>query len=457
MRPANLPANSAHQLFDCGSIELRLTLGHLLLKFVEKGHDSNPWSAPTTTLVQQISESKIQKSVWTHVCGRWSAIDGLEIFINGQPATVGPECGPTINRTTHHSIRPDGLRQKSAELGAPIQIQIGQGIKGVIHDCHIWSKALSLLEIRQMCEKRNSVPGDSLDHLLLSAPLAESCAEDDSCVALIDWHPASSGRQSLRLVAVSSDACRWIEGEIHRENDIQRQQPHLQSHYASIPLPRTVVWETRRVTYSQIMINGSQTTAALVIPGSKVLLTVKFNSKWDYNDRCYCPGCIVQVYIGMGSRFSCGIIEHGIHSHKSEISCEFIAPTEPGEYLITQRISLDYQFVWGVHNSCLDDAIARIIVHPPVWTENLPFLVDKRCKRVLATILMMSATDPLDRRPRHPETGWHLLPIELIQDIFALTIDCAPAPALAPSNAAAESTDESEEEEPEETAGCRIA
>ena len=106
----------------------------------------------------------------------------------------------------------------------------------------------------------------------------------------------------------------------------------------------TIEYENRRVTYTDISLNNRTNVNVDVFPGQEVSLS--FDWKVAPTGRNgYCPGCIIQVYVGMAGSFSECIVSRVFRtptfpnaSGKSAVS--FQAPTELGTYYITQAASL---------------------------------------------------------------------------------------------------------------------
>ena len=102
--------------------------------------------------------------------------------------------------------------------------------------------------------------------------------------------------------------------------------------------------------------NGrGNTRVVLVRPGEPCSLSVRYHARWQYNSSDYCPGCIVQLYYGLGHprdvphAFSTGVVEHGIHNHRGTSTSSFDAPRAPGVYYITQTIDLQYRCRTPLH------------------------------------------------------------------------------------------------------------
>ena len=109
-------------------------------------------------------------------------------------------------------------------------------------------------------------------------------------------------------------------------------------------------WEGRRCSWEVTDFNGhANTRVVLVRPGDPCSISVRYHATWDYNSSDYCPGCIVQLYFGLGHpqdvphAFSTGVVEHGIHEHRGVSTSTFDAPRTPGVYYITQTIGLDFR------------------------------------------------------------------------------------------------------------------
>lgn len=192
-----------------------------------------------------------------------------------------------------------------------------------------------------------------------------------------------------------------------------------------IPENKVCDWAGRKCKFTRLKMNGVETRTLIVAPGTRVKLEGKYHAYWSYNPQDYCPGCIVQVYIGMPGVFCEGLIEFGVHNHVGNFDSSFTMPNEPGEYCIQFGISLMYSFVVNFkEKQPIDPAnsIARILVIPPLWSDRMIEYMRNSDRQLLRTLLLMAQHFP-DNHPnagkaRHPESHWHKLPLEIITKIF---------------------------------------
>ena len=135
-----------------------------------------------------------------------------------------------------------------------------------------------------------------------------------------------------------------------------------------IPSPVTLSVADRFITYSNVSINesGNQVTVA---PGATISLAYDISVTFD-SQTGYCPSCVVQSSIGIGStpqRLQC---ENPINDGytNSYLSGDFAAPTTPGVYYLTQYGTLDFFCQPKNYNNIPSNAIAVIIVGSPIAT-----------------------------------------------------------------------------------------
>ena len=109
-----------------------------------------------------------------------------------------------------------------------------------------------------------------------------------------------------------------------------------------IATPVTINFVDRFITYTGVSINGGG-NAAVVAPGSSVSLAYNMNVAFN-SSTGYCPGCVVQSYIGIGGTTQTLQCESNISNgySNSYSSGNFTAPMTPGLYYLTQSGTLDY-------------------------------------------------------------------------------------------------------------------
>ncbi len=113
---------------------------------------------------------------------------------------------------------------------------------------------------------------------------------------------------------------------------------HLDGKFACQPMAATV---SPFVVFSNVHINGGGNEAK-VAAGATFTVTADTN----FLDNDYCPGCIIQAYIGIqdSNTYSCvrdnGMAEpwHGVRTDTATLT----APTTPGVYYIGSRWSWEY-------------------------------------------------------------------------------------------------------------------
>jgi hypothetical protein len=88
--------------------------------------------------------------------------------------------------------------------------------------------------------------------------------------------------------------------------------------------PREVEWQSRFVHYSSVKLSveGASedgrdivpTNQCLALPNQRLHLQFAWKSRFESHPDVYCPGCVVQVYVGIGNVFSKGFIERGVYT-----------------------------------------------------------------------------------------------------------------------------------------------
>ncbi len=157
----------------------------------------------------------------------------------------------------------------------------------------------------------------------------------------------------------------------------------------------------RLLTFTDVSINGGG-NSAIVMPGSNVSLNYNFSVFFDAGTG-YCPGCIVQFSIGIGSTFKTLQCESNIGNGTSGsyTSGDFTAPDVPGIYYLTMDGSLDYWCQEFKFNNNPARAIGVLIVGPPYPTATggcgpVEFTNDApSCFPIGTTDVVWTATDSL--------------------------------------------------------------
>ena len=109
-----------------------------------------------------------------------------------------------------------------------------------------------------------------------------------------------------------------------------------------ISSPVTHEFGDRYITYTGVSINGGSNTAT-VAPAASVTLSYDMSVAFNYATG-FCPGCVVQVYLGVGSYSPTLQCEDDIQDgYARSRSLTFTAPTTPGVYFLTYTYSFDYQ------------------------------------------------------------------------------------------------------------------
>jgi predicted outer membrane repeat protein len=134
-----------------------------------------------------------------------------------------------------------------------------------------------------------------------------------------------------------------------------------------ITSPITLNLVDRYITYTGVSINGGSNTAT-VAPGASVTLSyslsVVFNTATGY-----CPGCIVQLYLGVGSTsptLQCE--DHIPNGYSATRSMTFTAPTAPGVYFLTHTYGLAYACSGQYYRNVRNAAMGLIVVGDAITT-----------------------------------------------------------------------------------------
>ena len=129
----------------------------------------------------------------------------------------------------------------------------------------------------------------------------------------------------------------------------------------------TLNYADRMISYSGVSINSGGDSVH-VTPGSNVTLSYTMAVAYDQNTG-YCPGCVVQSSIGLGSTFQTLKCEPLISDgYNSNVSINFTAPSTPGIYYLTQEGSLDFFCQEFKFNNNVASAIGVLIVGTPYPT-----------------------------------------------------------------------------------------
>ncbi len=135
-----------------------------------------------------------------------------------------------------------------------------------------------------------------------------------------------------------------------------------------IPTPVITEWSKRKMTYDNISLNGSGKNVARVRAGSKIQLNFSWKMESTGSEGEYCPGCIIQYYMGMKGVVSQCFFNSVFNSNsslsKNNANMEFTAPSQKGFYYITPARSLKRQCQEDPnrHPSSIKQAIAIVEV-----------------------------------------------------------------------------------------------
>ncbi len=129
----------------------------------------------------------------------------------------------------------------------------------------------------------------------------------------------------------------------------------------NIGLPFTATRAGRQFTISNFNVAGSGTNTTYVTPGSTVSVSLNWNSTYNSN---YCPGCIQQFYVGIGTGSTECLYSGNTASPRSGAkNFTFTAPTTEGTYYFQFSASLQYDCIPpSSYPNTKEGAIGAIIV-----------------------------------------------------------------------------------------------
>jgi outer membrane protein OmpA-like peptidoglycan-associated protein len=133
-----------------------------------------------------------------------------------------------------------------------------------------------------------------------------------------------------------------------------------QCDYITPPAVKKITFASREVTFSNVTMNGKETTYLAVKKGETVKIKAIVEAKKTGD---YCPDCIVQIYWGIrGYTSVCAKSFHGYQFSKKKSSLKFSAPMEDGYYYITMGSTLDYSCKNNIYRpSCSPDAAFAVL------------------------------------------------------------------------------------------------
>jgi len=219
----------------------------------------------------------------------------------------------------------------------------------------------------------------------------------------VDARVAAEEAEATRVAAEEAEAARVAAEKAEADRVAAEEAEAAQEEEVLVPvLPITHTWAGRQFHFSDVTLNGAS-NAAIVVPGQSIDVSLQFRTSWKRSPDDYCPGCVVQLYYGLGSAsylkhgqggFSKGV-KSGIRDmrHSEGSQTTFEAPTEPGVYYITWEISLEYDFISKNHNNDFKNAIAMVRVLPKSeWTAAMlaPFVTNQTRSLILAFLLYCS-------------------------------------------------------------------
>ena len=132
---------------------------------------------------------------------------------------------------------------------------------------------------------------------------------------------------------------------------------------APLANPTTIDWYGRQMTYSNLGLGSASQTLHFAAPGE----SVSFESTWTLAvpTSDYCPGCIVQFYVGIQDEWSTCLTNRNMFHGSTDggaISEAFEAPTEPGVYYVTQDFTLQYSCEAKNVTDAFDSAVSTLVV-----------------------------------------------------------------------------------------------
>lgn len=120
----------------------------------------------------------------------------------------------------------------------------------------------------------------------------------------------------------------------------------------------------RTVKFKNININNTGINNATVRPGANISITLDWQSSYTSE---FCPGCIQQFYVGLKDQgINCLYSGNTLSNRSGNGSIDFIAPTEPGIYVIQASDSLQFSCTNTASSMSIstDDALGYIRVVP---------------------------------------------------------------------------------------------
>ncbi len=115
---------------------------------------------------------------------------------------------------------------------------------------------------------------------------------------------------------------------------------HAQDDLYIPPSVKKIDYANRELTFSEVTMNGKETTYLEVEQGETVKMKTRIRSKKNGD---YCPGCIVQIYWGInGYTSTCAKSFGGYSFSKKKSKHSFQAPMKDGIYYITMGGTLEY-------------------------------------------------------------------------------------------------------------------
>lgn len=118
------------------------------------------------------------------------------------------------------------------------------------------------------------------------------------------------------------------------------QNVQAQDYFITLPAVKKVTYADREVTFSDVTMNGAETTYLAVEKGETVKIKTRIVSK---KNGVYCPACIVQIYWGIHNYTSvCAKSFYGYNAKKKKSKHTFRAPMKEGIYYITMGGTLEY-------------------------------------------------------------------------------------------------------------------
>lgn len=173
-------------------------------------------------------------------------------------------------------------------------------------------------------------------------------------------------------------------------------------------------WERRRVSFWNIQLKTKNDTGIklnkdkshiIVAPGTEIALGFFFECQWRPQPTDYCPGCIIQWYVGMRGHpnegeknvFCLNVIEGFQSGLRGRVNPDnyFTAPRFPGIYYITTTISLQYSFVpVGIFENSPINSLAVIqVAYFDKWTKFNHLLLDKETRLAIETFFLLGGTN----------------------------------------------------------------